>query len=153
MGGHLPRPSLVETTVTSTTRRGKSTALHYRHQNWRGAIRYDLWVNGYSIQCANCADILSRVSFCDASQAPPPPPEPSPLFGSLCGAAGWDRGPGLYTWNASCPGEALPLFCVFEKLCTNPLGEMEGPLVQHTALLGDGAHKHKTYLLSLYSEI
>lgn len=31
-----------------------------------------------------------------------------------------DRGPGPYTWNASCRIEALPLYCVFERLCTDP---------------------------------
>lgn len=39
----------------------------------------------------------------------------------------WDRRPGLYTWNASCPVEAPPLFCVFEKLCTDPQVKWKGP--------------------------
>lgn len=52
-----------------------------------------------------------------------------------------DRGPGPYTWNASSLLEALPLYCVFEKLCTDPQVKWKGPLI----------HKHNTHLLRLKS--
>lgn len=87
-----------------------------------------------------------------AMRPPPlPPPEPSP--------AAWlpvwrrprgDRRPGPDTWNASCPVEALPLYCVFEKLCTDPQVEWKGPLVRES----EHANTKLTCSdLNLYSEI
>lgn len=49
------------------------------------------------------------------------------------------------------PGRSAAfVLCVWKALYWSP-GEMEGPLIQHRALLRDGAHKHKTYLLRLQS--
>ncbi|KAF3855236.1 hypothetical protein F7725_023291 [Dissostichus mawsoni] len=67
--------------------------------------------------CASCADIWSRICPPTSSRVPP-------LCGALCVAAD--------TWNASRPVEALPLYCVFEKLCTDPQVERNGPLLQLT---------------------
>lgn len=78
------------------------------------------------------------------------PPPPSPLFGSLCGATMETARPGLYTWNTSCLVEAPPLFCVFQKLCTDPQVKWKG-LRHSTERPWDGrrAQTPETYLLRL----
>lgn len=67
---------------------------------------------------------VPAVQISGAVAAPPPSSRAPPLGGALCVAAD--------TWNASRLVEALPLYCVFEKRCTDPQVERNGPLVQLT---------------------
>lgn len=99
-------------------------------------LRWFIFIKVWTSDCRASLDILYSVPAVQISGAgsvpamgPPPPPQRAlpavqlPVWGG-CG----DRGPGLYTWNASCPVEAPPLFCVLEKLCTDPQVKVEEPL-------------------------
>lgn len=104
----------------------KITALHYGHD-----LNKKL---GLGLTC-ECIDILYSVPAVQTFGAGSVPMmRPRPPISSRALPAVWlpvwggrgDCGPELYTWNASCPVEALPLFCVFEKLCTDPQVKWKG---------------------------
>lgn len=118
--------------ITQTMRRGKAhcyTTDVSKIKNFRAVIRYDFWVEGYSIQCASCADIWSQEGTCDVSQAPHLPQSP-PCCLAPC--VGWPWRLWAWALHVECimPGRSTAfVLCVWKALYWSP-GEMEGPLVQ-----------------------
>lgn len=129
----------------------KITALHYGHD-----LNKKLGL-GLTRECIDILYSVPAVQTFGAGSVPvmrPRPPISSRALPTVrlpvWGGRG-DRGPGLYTWNASCLVEALPLFCVFEKLCTDPQVKWKGLWYRTQRSWEMEPTKFKIYLLRFKS--
>lgn len=115
-----------------------------------GMTSVQLWVDGCSILYASCAHIWGQLSTCDASQAPHLLQSPPRCLAPCVGQPWRKRSWALHVECIMPARNTAFVLCVWKALYWSP-GEMEGPLIWHPALLTDRAHKHKTYLFTLFT--